>query len=126
MIGLCTIIMGQSHILCILDIISKYLSIKWLNGWARSPRQPTSGANHMTDNNPLNFIQLKAPTDILDVTPKDGTKIFLTGYSAAPKDSDYAAATEKYLTGLVDGMKGKTVTLITSPTATGESIDAIA
>ncbi len=76
--------------------------------------------------NPLNFIRLGIPQQILYVVPREGFKVFLTGYSAAPKDTGYAESTAKYVAYLADSMKGRKVSLVTSPPATGDSIDAIA
>jgi len=72
----------------------------------------------------LNFIEVTDPRSVLG-TSNNAHKIFLTGYSAAPEG--YAEPTHKYVAGLVDSVtnQGKAVTLITSPTATGQSIDAI-
>lgn len=73
----------------------------------------------------LNFVQLKDPRSV-PADKSGGThNVFLTGYSAAPKG--YAEPTQAYVSGLVDTLvkQGKKVTIVTSPTASGQSIDAI-
>lgn len=73
----------------------------------------------------LNFKELTNPRSVPTDKADNTQNVFLTGYSAAP--TGYAEPTQAYVAGLVDTLQneGKKVTLVTSPTASGQSIDAI-